>query len=139
MYHSYFKCYSLQRISTFNILSDDEAVWARIANPFKDDNSEKCLAKGTKRHKAMNGTMYITLSERYLPHTSPLFLHTILQKSIIFYISTVTANIPKYRVPNAQQLKYSYNYRFPIKQGHSKIHTFTSAPSQDPLGKTVKK
>lgn len=45
----------------------------------------------------MSSTMYI--SEGYLPPISPLFLHTILQKPIIVYIlSTVIANIPKYRV-----------------------------------------
>lgn len=66
------------------------------------------------------------------PTTSPLFLPTPLPKSIIVYIlSIVIENIPKDRFPNVQQLKYGYNYRFPVKQGYN-AHTFTSAPSHAP-------
>lgn len=61
------------------------------------------------------------ISDRNLPPSFPLFLHTTLQKSIIVYIlSIVIVNIPKDRFPNVQQPNYGLNFHFNNKDT---IHT----------------
>ena len=58
------------------------------------------------------------------------FFFFTLQKSIVVYIlSIVIENIPKDRFPNVQQLTYGYNYRFPVKQGHSTYNLLLLPPT----------